>query len=162
MIERVFSNFRYRFFYGDQLRLKIYRNNMYAAGTGTKVTTVFFFVFIMAGSFCDSILQLILAGINTGTGYARQQQQVNTEYEENRFHKAKIIVYKKLCRSSSNYYHNKVAMMANYLTSSSFLYISSTTARFSFSQFCSPFGQLYFWLNNLSASAYACMAWSSL
>jgi hypothetical protein len=94
----------------DCRRLKIYRNNMYAAGAGTKIATVFFFVFIMTGGFCNSISSIIATIICTGAGNARQQQQVNTKYEQDCFHVAKITVYEKLFRCNQNYYHNKVAM----------------------------------------------------
>jgi hypothetical protein len=82
---------------------------MYAAGAATKVATVFFFMFIMTGGFCNSIFCLIAAIICTGTSYARQQQQVDTEYEQDFFHAAKIASYKTLFTGWSKYYHNKVA-----------------------------------------------------
>lgn len=65
---------------------------MYAAGAGAKISAVLFFVFIMRSSFCNSILLFIYAGISACAGNSGQQQQVNTEYEKDRFHKAKIMV----------------------------------------------------------------------
>ena len=84
-----------RFINHKQRRLEIYRYNMYAAGATAKITAVFFFVFIMRGSFCNSIFHLIIAGINTGAGHSWQQQQVNTKYDEYSFHNTKIMDYEK-------------------------------------------------------------------
>ena len=154
MIKRELFVSMQRFIANNKSRLEIYRNNMYTTGATAKAATSIFFIFMISMiHWGERILRFIAAGVSSGTRYARQQQQVNTEYEQDCFHKAKIMVYKKLYCFNCKYYHNKVAMIINYLTSSSFLYISSTTARFNLSQFCSPFGQLYFWLSNLSASA---------
>ena len=84
---------------------------MYAAGTGTKVAASLFFMLIMIGCFCNSIIHFVTAIICASASHARQQQQVNTEYEQNCFHAAKIMDYKKLFRSNQKYYHNKVAMI---------------------------------------------------
>jgi hypothetical protein len=66
---------------------------MHTAGTGTKITAVLFLVIIVIGGFCTYRFQLIFAVIFPGTGNPRQQEQVNTKYEHNFFHVAKIKNY---------------------------------------------------------------------
>jgi hypothetical protein len=63
---------------------------MYTTGAGAQIATVFFFMLIMIGGFCSSIIQFIAAIIFPGTGYTGQKKQINTEYEHECFHKAKI------------------------------------------------------------------------
>lgn len=65
---------------------------MYTTGAGTKIATIFFIFMIgMIGSLRNSIVPFIAAGINSGAGNTRQHQQVNTKYEQDCFHAAKIM-----------------------------------------------------------------------
>lgn len=67
---------------------------MYTTGTGAKTAAIvfLFFMIIMIACFCSNIFRLITTVIFSGAGYAWQNQQVQTKYEHNCFHKAKIIV----------------------------------------------------------------------
>ncbi len=67
---------------------------MHTTGAGTKTAAVIFLIFMicMARCFCNCIFLFIAAGIATETANAGKHQQVNTKYEHDRFHKAKIMV----------------------------------------------------------------------
>lgn len=71
---------------------------MHTTGAGTKTATIILFIFMIC-SLCNSILLFIAAGIGTKTANAGKHQQVNTEYEHDRFHGTKIMVLEKTCCS---------------------------------------------------------------
>ena len=67
---------------------------MNTTGAGAKATAIFFIFLIgMIASLRNNLFCFIATGINSGAGYARQYQQVNTEYEQDCFHAAKIMAY---------------------------------------------------------------------
>lgn len=67
---------------------------MYTTGATAKAATSVFFILMigMTGCLCSSIFRLVNTGNLSGTGYARQYQQVNTKYEQDCFHAAKIMI----------------------------------------------------------------------
>ncbi len=78
--------------------MKIYRNNMYTTGATAKAATSVLLIFMigMTCCLCSGIFRLVNTVNLSGAGNAGQNQQVNTEYEQDCFHAAKIMVYKKL------------------------------------------------------------------
>jgi hypothetical protein len=68
---------------------------MYTTGATAKAATSVFFIFMicMTGCLGTSIFRIVTRGGLSGTGNPGQNQQVNTEYEQDCFHAAKIMAY---------------------------------------------------------------------
>ncbi len=67
---------------------------MHTTGAAAKIAAIFIvFMIRMIGCLRSNVLRFIAAFIFSGTGDARQHQQVNTEYEHDCFHAAKIMAY---------------------------------------------------------------------
>ena len=81
-------------FSNNFLGLKIYRNNMHTAGTGTERTTVFLFIFGMIACLRYRVLYIIGTHACFHICQARQGQHIHTEYKCNNFHAANLMHFK--------------------------------------------------------------------